>query len=91
MTVVEPSAFEVLAGTLMANIVLTVAVRTRNRRFLSCFGISPNVCSCLWMLVRPLLPDGATPLHLLWALFFLKVYGTEEHNASVAGCDEKTF
>jgi hypothetical protein len=31
------------------------------------------------------------PVHLLWALMFLKQYNKEEVNASMAGCDEKTF
>jgi hypothetical protein len=31
------------------------------------------------------------PVHLLWALMFLKQYNTEEVTASMAGCDKKTF
>lgn len=91
MTDIRASAFEALAGTLMNNISLDVARSTRNRRYRACFGTSSHVCSLLWALLLPSLPGNATPLHLLWALFFLKIYSTEAHNASVANCDEKTY
>ena len=35
---------------------------------------------------------GAQYKHLMWALYFMKVYGNEENNSNFAGgVDEKTF
>ena len=61
------------------------------RRFRALFGASPAVCSVVWSLASRSLPPKARPIHLLWALLFLKVYATEHANASLAGVDEKTF
>lgn len=38
--------------------------------------------------VRPL---SSRPVHLLWALLFLKVYGSEHTHRMIANVDEKTF
>lgn len=53
------------------------------------------MCSVVWTLV---LSSGHTsfdftpnPVHLLWALLFLKCYNKLPNNAAKAGCDEKTF
>jgi hypothetical protein len=37
------------------------------------------------------MPAKAAPKHLLWALFFLKVYTTENVAAVIMCCDEKTI
>ena len=38
------------------------------------------------------MPSGVGFKHLLWALFFLKVYETEENSANAVGkVDEKTY
>lgn len=60
------------------------------RRFLSMFGISPLVCSKLWVLLSQNVESCITPHHLMWALIFLKSYNTEEVNKSIIGSDEKT-
>ena len=66
--------------------------RTLDRRFRALFGTSPKVCRILWDKVyEESTPRGAKPKHLLWALLFCRVYNTEHVNASMAGCDEKTF
>jgi hypothetical protein len=88
---VEKDGFEALAGTLLSNVCTSLACGTRNRCFHACFGVSSSVCAALWSLCIPFLPPGTLPIHLLWALYFLKVYTTENHNASVAGIDETTF
>lgn len=63
------------------------------RRFRSLFGIPPEGCSVLWKSITPRhLDDTLKKRHLLYALLFLKVYGTEHHeNHAITGVDEKTF
>jgi len=41
--------------------------------------------------VKGLLPYKAEHKHLLWSLFFMKQYDTEEAIVSRLKCDEKTF
>ena len=72
----------------------TGSLQTQMRRFRSHFGIDWHLCSKLWFLLMPYLIDEvkrAKPMHLLWALLFLKLYDGEEILASKVGCDEKTF
>jgi hypothetical protein len=65
---------------------------TNHRSFRSFFGVSADVCAELWKLLHPVNVNGASPKHLLWALFFLKVYPTESIGASMVGhVDEKTY
>lgn len=91
MSSVKPAMFEVLAATIMSNLQLSRARNTQDRRFHSFFGTSSVICSILWSSCLPLLEHNATPIHLLWVLMFLKMYNTEEVDASaLAGCDEKT-
>ena len=70
---------------------------TMLNRFRSWFGTSPEICEILWARlnisgwtdfsgVRP-----AHPMYLLWALLFLKSYGTEALLSAVVGADEKTY
>ena len=92
MVEVDALVFETLASTIMASLAITVSITTKERRFRACFGTTAHICSQLWSLCSHLLiAEGAMPVHLLWALLFLKQYNTEEVNASMAGCDEKTF
>ena len=65
------------------------------RRFRANFGVSPIVCEKLWYLLIKF-EDVAersrcTPTHLLYALLFLKTYGTEAQLKAVHGRDEKSF
>lgn len=65
------------------------------RRHNEMFGCSPFLCSLLWAFmvdgghVTP--RSGLCPIHLLWALMFLKLYCTESVFAALCGCNEKTF
>jgi hypothetical protein len=71
-----------------------VAAKTMISRFRATFGTSPKICALLWGMVesRTVLPNGAKPVHLLWALAFLKLYCAEAVLAAlVGGVDEKTF
>lgn len=61
------------------------------RRFLSIFGVTPSDCTLIWNHIEKNVPDGASPTHLFWALFFLKNYCVEEINRVVLGADEKTL
>ena len=64
--------------------------KTINRRSCAVFGIQPKTCVFLWFHLEGLLPVGAEPKHLLWALSFLKLYEVEEGRASRLQVDEKT-
>ncbi len=57
------------------------------RRFRSFFGTSVEVVMNLWRLLAEhnLLPCKAKIKHLLWTLFFLKVYPTEPPSCSALG------
>ena len=65
------------------------------RRFREHFGCDPEVVSYLWTSIRkkakPCI-SGSRPVHLLWALLFMKVYCIESVMCSLCGgVDEKTF
>ena len=63
------------------------------RRFRGLFGCTPAICAWIWnyFQLKHVLPLEANPNHLLCALLFLKVYGTESTNKSITNYDEKTF
>lgn len=48
-------------------------------------------CSYIWEEINEELPNGASPMHLLWTLMFLKSYNTEEVNRAIIQADEKTI
>jgi hypothetical protein len=88
---IEPAVFWTFAATLVATLSANISIKTKERRFKEFFGINAEICAKLWTLCLPLLPESASPVHLLWALYFLKQYNTEGVSASFANCDEKTF
>jgi len=49
---------------------------SENARFRSFFGCSAGVALITWttMIAHSLLPDGGQIVHMLWALYFMKVY-----------------
>ena len=63
-----------------------------HRRFRSWFGVSPEVVAEAWDLLvdSDLLPRKGVPEHLLWTLYHLKLYTSEEDTACVFKKDEKT-
>eukprot|EP00171_Calliarthron_tuberculosum_P022151 IDg22151t1 len=61
------------------------------RRFRGLFGVSPRVCCLLMQHLAGHLPHRPDLAHLLWALLFSKVNGTEHVHATLAGFDEKRF
>jgi len=65
---------------------------TSIRTFKQNFGCSPLVLMKCWdLLCGHSSLRGKKPIHLLWTCLFLKVYAKESINATMAGCDEKTF
>lgn len=61
-----------------------------SRRFHSSFGTSTEICSKIWNMINPQ-RRGCLPEHLMWALLFLRVAGTESVLSSYVGVDEKTW
>lgn len=63
-----------------------------HRRFRSVFGVSSRLCAAAWTEISPFLEKGGEPIHLLYALVFLK-HGLTEHVNRIFfdGIDEKTF
>lgn len=59
------------------------------RRFKGLFGCEPKHCVTLWNLISR--PFGARHIHLLYALLFLKVYGTEDEHSVITHVHEQTF
>lgn len=46
--------------------------------FSSMFGATPHVCQVFWDVIDAELPISCHPSHLLWDLYFLQPYSTEE-------------
>jgi hypothetical protein len=63
------------------------------RRWKSWFGPSPLVCRQLWIALQPFcaIKEDVMPVHLLWALVWLKGYAKESVLAGIAATTEKTF
>ena len=66
--------------------------RLFKRRWMSFFGVKPDVVATSWNLLEISNNDpddtamnGAKPEHLLWALMFLKKYGNETEMARLVG------
>ena len=57
------------------------------RRFREFFGTTLRVVETLWSLLlrEEICPSGGRPWHLLWALYFLKVYAKEGPGCAVVG------
>lgn len=70
--------------------------KVNHRRFKAWYGIDWKVMSVVWYLLRSIrwmkkLKRKPNPIHLLWALSFLKGYQKEEEHAADVGKQEKTF
>lgn len=66
---------------------------TREESLRSHFGIGIPVICLLWETINSVatLPFNLHPVHLLYALYFMKVYTTCIPSASFWKCDVKTF
>lgn len=78
-------------GTCLIRAAPVIQSSVFSRRFKAFFGVDNVMCNKLWMLLCNSDSPGGKPVHLLWALMFLKNYATEHIHAAIAGCDEKTF
>ena len=90
----SPSFFLELGTDLKGRKVSSEAVNLR--RFKSWFGIEWRVISVVWYLLwksgwMKSLKQCPNPVHLLWALLFLKEYKKEADHASDVRREEKTF
>ena len=78
--------FECLAERLNGSIIDT------NKRdyFQASFGVSSKVASIVWRKITHSDGPSLDPIHLLWALLFLKVYPNERVLSGIVGADRKT-
>ena len=60
-------------------------------RWTTHFQVSPAVVARAWGMILPQLVRGAHPVHLLWALLFLKQYAKESVLSGMCCVDEDTF
>ena len=74
-------------------LVLHRGYRLTIRQFKAFFGCSPRVVAALWNRIdrKGLAPAEFLPSHLLWTLFFLKLYSSEDVLAALLGSTRKTF
>lgn len=68
------------------------------RRWMSAFAARPLVCSMIWDKLDPFntMPRGVHMRHLLWAMYFMKVYPSEHTGRAAVAfppliVDEKTW
>jgi hypothetical protein len=89
----SPSHFDALGATLVKSGNHYGHWTVPRRTFLAIFGVSAYVCSIIWeyLIEEPRRLRGAKPIHLMWALMFLKLYNIEETNAIICQCDVQTF
>lgn len=59
-----------------------------DRKFCAFFGVGTYEVAVIWYYIKE---TGLSLLRLLWALYFLKIYPTEDVGSSVVGVDRKTF
>lgn len=87
---ISTSRFADLGGEMARNSP-GLSFKTEQRRFRALFGVSAELCADVWSRTAASRPPKSRPVHLLWALLFLKVYGSEQTHRTITGVDEKTF
>ena len=92
MNLPSPTDYESL-GRQLAGYSRSASERIRLERFNSFFGVNPIIVSVVWSMLidNQMCSRSPNPVHLLWALLFLKLYDTTSNLAALARCDEKTF
>jgi hypothetical protein len=80
-----------LAGTIL-NYTLSGSDESL-KDFRAHFGMAPGSVINLWFRIDQAMriPVGAKPIHLLWALLHLKVYGSQTVMARMCKTNRKTF
>ena len=82
-----PAMFKDLGARLIRKLLLSTNVWLQ--RFRAHFCVTPSLCAEIW--ARLAFQPSGKPIHLLWALLFLKTYSTEHVHAAFCQVDEKTF
>ena len=92
MPLPSPTDFESL-GRQLAGYSRSTSARIRHERFNACYGVNSIIVSVVWSMLidNQFCSPSPNPVHILWALLFLKLYDTTPKLAALAGCDEKTF
>lgn len=77
-------------------IIGTAVVPTMLLSFATFFGVDPFLCHSIWTMIFPTIVslrmnDVYKKKHLLWGLYFLRVYGTEQLMAATCRTTPKTF
>ena len=77
-----PHHFILAASPILKSRTTSLEGVTDRRRWMSCFGDAPEVVADLWMRIDPekTMPGGAKPEHIMWTLYFVKLYNPEEVN-----------
>ena len=81
------------ADKLVGNMGDHLVSNTVDRNYKSCFGVSLSVTYMMWCWLdcNNEGPEGATIVHLLWSLLFLKTYGTYDQLAGVCKVHRDTY
>lgn len=63
----------------------------QDRSYQAVFGVTPQICSSVWNLIKSIVTNNCSSQHLLWILTFLMGYQTEDFNSALISTDPKTF
>lgn len=68
------------------------SIETKLHMFQFFPGVSPYICTLIWDSINIDTPSTTfTPLKILWALFFLKCYSTEDVSERISNVDQKNL
>jgi hypothetical protein len=87
---VETAEFRQLTVTFFGGSSASASSQTR-RRVVGCFGLTVLEIAVLWLRLRALGAALTKRVHLLWALYWLRTYNTEEQCSAFFRVTEKTF
>ena len=59
--------------------------------FKAFFGVTPHVCSIIWKMINRKAQFFLKKKHLLWALYFLRQYGTYNNMKVIFGASRVTI
>ena len=86
---------ELAQATLCKQLANKTSACQREYTFKAHFGMSSKATGKTWLLlethVNVLRPKKVLAVHMLWTLFFLKCYHTEETAVTLVRCTRKTY
>ena len=91
--IVDPQVF-LAHGSMFTNRTANYHLRKATVEFRNVVGVGPSVCSALWKDLGDyglVSAKDAEPVHLLWALVFLRQYPTERFMAGVLKRSRQTI